>query len=413
MSRNPVGDESYSTSRRHVLGLVSSAIVGGIAGCGGDGDGDDTPTDTDAGGNGNGNGNGDTATETEPPTETETPTDTATPTDTQEEELLGSEPSTLISLNDVSVSVGSTTTLNTSLSNPYLFDVRSVEVELEVDAPEDAVTVSPTGDTSFETVPPGKPQELGWEITASDSADGEYPMIATVSYESATDQAERTISQTLTVFDPGEVPGDGLQAYFPLDGDPPTDAVSGEEATIGGDPDTDAEGTVDGAYDFDGDGDYLELPEFGSDNDSLSVALWVNAREWTADRDQLVFWGGPVPNHTGVEFWTEEGGSSPGFFYYDDGFNGIQAVSDTSLPTEEWVHLCGVYDDDSGTWTLYVNGDPVENVSDSTNIAFDPVDTRLCTHPQEDLDRFIDGRVDEARFYDRALAEGEVQAFVA
>lgn len=407
MPPNPADDGSDSAYRRRVLGLISSAIVGGFAGCGGDSD--DTPTDTEIGGNDNGTDNGNGGTTTAPETDTTTPTDTATPTGTPGEEPLGSDPSTLLSLNDVSVAVSETTTLTTSLSNPYLFEVHSVTVDLEVEGAGDAVTVSPTGDTSIDTLPPGEPREIGWEITASESADDEYPLNVTVSYESETDQTEQTISRQLAVFDPGEVPGDGLQAYFPLDSDTPTDAVSDNDATINGDPEVGATGIVDGAYDFDGQDDYLAYPDVGVTYDGSAdwtASLWINADSLPSSDD---YWLWHPRAKSDIFIWVEVDSDEILFSTYPGDYDNLR--SGVTLPTEEWVHVCAVSDTGADSqYRLFVNGtlEAESGLSDPDNVS---ASNLIGGQNAPDLDRrYFDGRIDEVLLYDRALAQEEVAA---
>jgi hypothetical protein len=230
-----------------------------------------------------------------------------------------------------------------------------------------------------------------------------------VSYESTTDQADLTVDQSLSVFEPGEVPQNGLIAHFPLEGDPPTDAVSDSEATIGGDPVTDAGGFVGSAYEFNGESDYLELPEFGTGASSVTVSMWVNTENWGDGETHLMFLGGPIPNHTGFEFWIPVDSSTPEFFYWDGEAVNLIAAAGSAPPTGEWVHLCAVYDNEAGTGTMYVNGNEAGSSSVQFDIELDPVDNMLAAHPQEDPPiRYFQGRIDEVRVYDRALSDTEV-----
>jgi hypothetical protein len=402
-------DTADATNRRTLLLALGAAGVTGLAGCGGD-DGD-TPTDTEGGngngngdtptdtGGGNGNGNGDTPTDTEggngngngdTPTDTETPTQTGTPP----EQDLGDPPAPLLSLSGTSVvSPDSTATLSGTLLNPYLFPVQNVE--LSVSTPE-GWSVSPTDPQTFDAIEAGSEQSVSWELTVPADASGETTVTVDVSYESATDSANPTIEQTITVFT-GDVPTSGLLAHYPLDGDTPTDASNnGNDATIDGIPDTGASGVIGGAYDFDG--GFVDLPAFTpSADDSITVSLWVNADDLSSDTE-FFFWGDGPPQ---FEFWYTGGLQ---FIYYDGSVSGI--TGGLTLNTGQWYHLAGTYDDSTGEWTVYVDGTEAATASGSIDTAFDGSGSQIGNHPNET--RGIDGRIDGVRVYDRALSAEEV-----
>jgi hypothetical protein len=178
--------------RREFLALVGALGVTGLAGCGGDGDGDaptDTPTETTAGGN----GNGDTPTDTETDTPTRTETSTPTPTDVVEQPL-GGDPATLVSLKGtIQVAPGAETTIAATLTNAYLFEIRSVEVSIS--AP-DELEVSPTTDTAFDSVESQGTRSLEWDLVVPD-ATGEFELDVSVAYASNTDEAD--VSTTVPV----------------------------------------------------------------------------------------------------------------------------------------------------------------------------------------------------------------------
>jgi hypothetical protein len=181
------------TGRRKFLALVGALGVTGLAGCGGDdGDGDaptDTPTETTAGSN----ENGDTPTDTETDTPTRTETSTPTPTDVVEQPL-GGDPETLVSLEGtIQVGPGAETTIAATLTNAYLFEIRSVEVSIS--AP-DELEVSPTTDTAFDSVESQGTRSLEWDLVVPD-ATGEFELDVSVAYASNTDEAD--VSTTVPV----------------------------------------------------------------------------------------------------------------------------------------------------------------------------------------------------------------------
>jgi hypothetical protein len=208
-----------------------------------------------------------------------------------------------------------------------------------------------------------------------------------------------------------EVPGEDLIAYYPLDdaingGGTAVDAANANDATISGTPLVPAPRRTFDAYDFDGSDDYIDLPGFtpGGD-DSVSVAMWVNADELSG-QEEFIFWGDGPPQ---FEFWYEGGLK---FIYYD-GNNGFGITDGPTLNTGQWYHLAGTYDDSTGDWALYVDGSQVAGPTDDTigststkDVGFNGDNTRIGRHPS--VGRRYAGDIDEVRFYDRALSGSEV-----
>ena len=119
-------------NRRTFMALLSALGATGLAGCGDDGSENDTPTGTsaDTPTETTDNGDGDTPTDTETDTPTRTETSTPTSTDVMEQPL-GGDPETLVSLEGtIQVGPGAETTIAATLTNAYLFEIRSVEVSI-------------------------------------------------------------------------------------------------------------------------------------------------------------------------------------------------------------------------------------------------------------------------------------------
>jgi hypothetical protein len=202
------------------------------------------------------------------------------------------------------------------------------------------------------------------------------------------------------------VPSSGLIAHYELDTDTPVDSSgNGNDATISGDPDTSASGQFNGAYRFGSRSGSLALPAFvPSGDDSISVSLWVNADD-LGDRAEFVFWGDGTPQ---FEFFY---GGSLAFIYYDGSSSGI--TSGPTLNAGQWYHLVGTYDDSTGDWALYVDGSQAASTTGDTigststkDVGFNGDKTFVGLHPQNGFE--FDGRIDDVRFYDRALSSGEV-----
>ncbi len=114
----------------------------------------------------------------------------------------------------------------------------------------------------------------------------------------------------------------------------------------------------------------------------------------------------------------------------------VEMVESTDpISTGSWVFLAGVYDEDKGKMTLYVNGNPVSEkfveVSDevqaivvgnlrfgasSLTLATPPCDPALSPYPDTSgnssngcAEGKFEGGIDDVRIYDRALSQGEIE----
>jgi hypothetical protein len=444
----PTDDPTLSTAdRRRFLTVLGALGVTGLAGCGGDGDDTDTQTDTDAGGNGDdtdtqtdtdagGNGNGDTTptetggnggSTTEPPGSTTEPPETTTeppeetPTDTPEQPL-GENPSELLEIEGASLQAGETTTLSGTLENPYLFPVQNVEVTMT--APNDDWSVEATGDTQFDTIASQGTQDVGWEVTAPDDADGEFTVEGSVTYETTTDSADLAPTVSVVIFSPGDAPQEGLEAYYPLDGDTAVNQLTGTEAEVVGDASGGASGILGDAWEFTSDGNTETVAStvisepLPINGETATIAAWFNAEEVTDDFSRVYHVdeagnpgstdsdNGPT-NGYNIEF----GGSSPTLSpqYWDGGSTGADSTTEVGVEFGSWFFLVTVMQGSECTFYVFDENGEVDGSPGSGN----------GTRPQSEEaslmmmcgdGRDTPGRMDEVRAYSRALSADEVEA---
>jgi hypothetical protein len=200
-----------SSSRRRFVKVVGVLGTVGLAGCGADDDATDTPTEggngngnggmtdtateTGGNGNGNGNGNGDTPTDTTA-TETEEPTSTPEPSCS-----LPEDPPQLLTFDGVSGGTLSVLpdqeSITAQIQNPYLFEIRSGEVTLDV--PGDWEVTGVEGN-AFETLSSGGSQEVEWSVSVPSTV-AEFTITANVTYENCdgTESADVQIDQNVLV----------------------------------------------------------------------------------------------------------------------------------------------------------------------------------------------------------------------
>jgi hypothetical protein len=92
------------------------------------------------------------------------------------------EPAHLLAFdeNEPTLSPGETTTLASEVYNPYLFEVRVLEVAL--DAQTGGWTITPTFDAEIGLLAPETGREVAWTVTVPDAAAGTYDLTATTRY---------------------------------------------------------------------------------------------------------------------------------------------------------------------------------------------------------------------------------------
>jgi hypothetical protein len=199
-----------------------------------------------------------------------------------------------------------------------------------------------------------------------------------------------------------------LVAHWELDegqGDTAYDSVGSNNGTIYGAQWT-AGKVGDYALDFDGNNDYVET--VGNILDlpmgDHTIAVWANIND-TSSSGVIIFAGD-------TEKWWQISYASSASRYYaqwnDDVIHTIVS-SDEPPSVGEWTHFAMRR---SGTWyTLFVDG--VEQVDrERVNNDFQGVGTILFGGVPSAGNYYFDGKIDDARIYNRALSETEIMALV-
>jgi len=156
---------------------------------------------------------------------------------------------------------------------------------------------------------------------------------------------------------------------------------------------------------FDGVDDALTLPAGVADSEDITIATWVywnGGAAW-----QRIFDFG-----TGTDrylFLTPSSGGNLRFVIYRDGVG--QELNTTVMPTGQWVHVAVTLGGDTGR--LYVNG---ALVATNTAMTLDPSDIRPTQNfigdSQYAADPLFNGRLDDFRVYNHALAAADIAALV-
>jgi hypothetical protein len=198
-----------------------------------------------------------------------------------------------------------------------------------------------------------------------------------------------------------------LIAYWPLDGDAKDASGNGHDGTVHGATLTTDQNEEDGkAYSFDGVNDYISItdsPDFDIGVGDMTVLLWALLE--------------PGPEFRGVISHTNGEEANDGWWLtmaiFPEGTGGwvcmddLDHVQEMDLSMDTWTHLAFVK---SGSEITYyvdgtIQGDPHDNektINDSDG------DLRIGLEGSTYGEGFFVGKIDDVRFYNRALTTDEI-----
>lgn len=155
---------------------------------------------------------------------------------------------------------------------------------------------------------------------------------------------------------------------------------------------------------FDGTDDAIWVPTDPELNpDAFTLAFWVNP-DTTGEQQFLVTKAGDADRGYAVDLTSEDRfrlqiGTGTGY---------TALATDTQAVAGQWYHVAATYDAETEAAQLFVNGSLDAESTEMGTIADDDDPLVFGTHANApDLARF-DGRLDEIRFYDDALAPATV-----
>jgi len=178
-------------------------------------------------------------------------------------------------------------------------------------------------------------------------------------------------------------------------------------------------GWLDGALSFDGIDDYVEVPDNNSQQittNQITACAWIKLNEDVGNTQDRII----CKQENGVTHWvlTVFGeGYYPGctgnqlVFHDSDGMHFYEiCVSPTNLIPNQWYHVAAT--DNAGQIRIYLNGELDESCDDGYGIP--PIINAPITIGNVMTRRwgpqfFFNGKIDDARIYDRALSAEEVQ----
>lgn len=212
---------------------------------------------------------------------------------------------------------------------------------------------------------------------------------------------------------------EGLVAHYTFDGNANDSSPNNLNATVfGATLTTDRKGVANGAYSFDGDNDYVSINHnalFNFEDSDYTISLWVMTAEdqvaHNGINDILRKWNGNAEgypyaisyrNNTVIDDNTDKF-----FFGIYNGQTCGQTASDTSneVDNNSFSHI--VIKRESNVIFQFVNDILVGSFSDLQTCSTANT-ANVTIGCRGNLVRFFKGKIDDVRFYDRALSKAEI-----
>jgi hypothetical protein len=160
------------------------------------------------------------------------------------------------------------------------------------------------------------------------------------------------------------------------------------------------------AVELDGTGDCVEIPPIGINSDTVTMSAWIKRNGSQTDYAGVFFTRNMPTNDLACGLMMLSGGTSIGYTWNDNTQATWGWVSGLVIPDNEWCFVALVVEPTQAT--VYVNEDyAVNSIAHIAQEFSEPLWLGQCTYS---ADRFFNGQIDDARIYDQALSEVEVQA---
>jgi len=168
-------------------------------------------------------------------------------------------------------------------------------------------------------------------------------------------------------------------------------------------------GANSGAFDFDGTDDTLDLGTVADSDQSLTFMTWIKP-DTVSKGTQRFFTKAPAGTKTDGQLMlrADVSGGTPVLLITNNGTNLIIKDSSTSLTANSYSHLVGRYDFQSGTGTLFTDGQPVASKSVGRLPALSSQPWLLGEQEPSTGSNFLDGSGDDTRIYTGALSDSQI-----
>jgi len=149
--------------------------------------------------------------------------------------------------------------------------------------------------------------------------------------------------------------------------------------------------------------DVITIPGTFGDPQNLTLAAWVQL-DATSGQSEVISLGDRVILRLDMTF---SGLGVFGSFY--DGSNYLTTSSGTFISGTGWHHVAYTLDGTANEQTLYIDGVAVDTTNHAPPVVYAGGNSTLGSHPTNPS-YFLEGEMDDARIYDRALSAGAIQA---
>lgn len=204
----------------------------------------------------------------------------------------------------------------------------------------------------------------------------------------------------------GQIPEDGLIAYFPFNGNANDESSIGNDASVDGATlTTDRIGNIDEAYLFDGQDDLIsapDIPEYTFTND-YTISAWVTPSEL---KSQTIVRKGPItngPNTAPYSLSLAAVNTLGSLLYLDEQVFGV--TSQTGYQINSWQLITTTREGD--IVRLYRNGQLIAEETVSGAMLDEEAPLHIGSRNQVSGNTFS-GKIDEVRMYNRALSQSEI-----
>lgn len=197
-----------------------------------------------------------------------------------------------------------------------------------------------------------------------------------------------------------------LVGYYTFDN---TGDLGNDDSTAGSN-----DGTVNGAVtnsdatrgnvlELDGVNDNIQITGLMGSPADVTLAAWVNFDSGASEGEVI-----SIGDYVAIRV-DESGGRGVQAFFYD-GSSWHVIDSGTYIAGTGWHHVAYVFDDTANTQTLYIDGIAVMTGSRTESISYSGEGSNTFIGQNGNAsNRYFDGKIDDARIFDRALTVTEIQ----
>ncbi|MBK8278313.1 MAG: DUF4347 domain-containing protein [Nitrospira sp.] len=201
-----------------------------------------------------------------------------------------------------------------------------------------------------------------------------------------------------------------LQARYTFE-DTANDVAPGtaQNGTLGGDATYVTDGTRGQVLSLDGVDDYVQIAGRFGDPTNVTLAAWVNLTSADSLGSHVISLG------DSVLLTVDEpsvGNGVSGVYY--NGSTWVKLATGQFIAGTGWHHIAYIFDDTNNTNTLYIDGAAVATATASTSISYTQgANSFIGKHGNGQTAFDFNGRIDDARVYNRALTASEVASLAA